>query len=140
MRPRPAAFCETRLRLESDGGIVRKNGAHKEPISVKLPLELKGDIACRSPVSIHQVVRGRIGAVRYIVQKRSKEVPDLADWIKIRFTIAPSGAVVAVSFVGHGTGDRELDGQIKDKVRNWPFDPVEKGSVVVTYYCVLRDR
>ncbi|MEK7392286.1 MAG: AgmX/PglI C-terminal domain-containing protein [Fibrobacterota bacterium] len=100
-------------------------------------LVLGEDLGSRSPESILRVIRTHIGGFRYSYDKALKENPDIGGKISVRFTIAPSGDVVAIEIVSSSTGVEALDAEIKEKARRMKFDSIEKGNVTVTYAFVL---
>lgn len=95
------------------------------------------DVGTRSPESILRVIRTAVGGFQYTYQKYLRKNEGIGGKVSLRFTIAPSGDIVAISVVGSNTGDAELDAEIKEKARRMKFDPIEKGNVTVTYAFVL---
>jgi len=131
-----------------DGGRKGKMVAGRQQIGgpagkprVSLPnptdVEIGGDAGTRSPESILRVIRQHIGGFRYTYEKYLRDNPNLGGKISIKFTIAPSGDIVACSIVNSNTGNTELDGDIKEKARRMKFDQIDKGNVTVTYAFVL---
>jgi TonB family protein len=100
-------------------------------------LALGEDLGTRSPESILRVIRTHIGGFRYSYDKALKDNPDIGGKISVKFTIAPSGDVVAIEIVSSSTGVAALDAEIKEKARRMKFDSIEKGNVTVTYAFVL---
>lgn len=100
-------------------------------------VELGGEVGSRSPESILRVIRTNIGGFRYSYEKVLRENPDVGGKIAMRFTIAPSGDIVAIEIVSSSTGVDALDAEIKEKARRMKFDSIEKGNVTVTYAFVL---
>ena len=100
-------------------------------------VELGGDAGTRSPESILRVIREHVGGFRYTYEKYLKENPSIGGKISLRFTIGPSGDIVAIELAGSSTGLAALDEEIRDKARRMRFDPIEKGNVTVTYAFVL---
>lgn len=100
-------------------------------------VELGGEAGSRSPESILRVIRQHIGGFQYTYQKYLRDNPGLGGKISLKFTIAPSGDIIAISVVSSNTGNGELDDEIKDKARRMKFDQIEKGNVTVTYAFVL---
>jgi len=94
----------------------------------------------RSPESILKVIRANIGDFQHIYERHLKENPGIGGKISFKFTIAPSGDIIAISVVSSNTGDSDLDDEIKDKARHMKFDPIEKGNVTVTYAFVLENQ
>lgn len=100
-------------------------------------ISLTDDVGSRSPESILRVIRSSVGGFQYTYQKYLKKNEALGGKVSLRFTIAPSGDIVAITVVNSNTGDAELDEEIKDKARRMKFDAIEKGNVTVTYAFVL---
>lgn len=98
---------------------------------------LGGEAGTRSPESILRVIRGAVGGFQYTYQKFLRKNEAIGGKVSLRFTIAPSGDIVAISVVDSNTGDAELDGEIVEKARRMKFDAIEKGNVTVTYAFVL---
>ncbi|MBK8804995.1 MAG: AgmX/PglI C-terminal domain-containing protein [Fibrobacteres bacterium] len=113
--------------------LMRGNIAPPKPSDV----ELGGDAGIRSPESILRVIRQYIGGFRYSYAKFLRDNPDLGGKITLKFTIAPSGDIIAIQIVSSNTGDGALDDDIKNKAMRMKFDQIEKGNVTVTYTFTL---
>lgn len=100
-------------------------------------VELGGEAGSRSPESILRVIRQSIGGFQYTYQKYLRDNAGLGGKISLKFTIAPSGDIIAINVVSSNTGNAALDDEIKDKARRMKFDQIEKGNVTVTYAFVL---
>jgi len=100
-------------------------------------IELGGEVGTRSPESILRVIRQHIGGFRYSYQKALRSNPNLGGKISLKFTIAPSGDIVAIEFVSSNTGDTAFDTEIKEKARRMKLDAIERGNVTVTYAFAL---
>lgn len=100
-------------------------------------IELGENLGTRSPESILRVIRTHIGGFRYSYDKALKTNAEIGGKISLRFTIAPSGDIVAIEIVSSSTGVASLDDEIKEKARRMKFDSIEKGNVTVTYAFVL---
>ena len=100
-------------------------------------ITLGEDVGSRSPESILRVIRGAVGGFQYTYQKYLKKNEALGGKVSLKFTIAPSGDIVAIKVVDSNTGDTELDEEILDKARRMKFDAIEKGNVTVTYAFIL---
>lgn len=96
-------------------------------------IELGGEAGSRSPQSILRVIRTHMGGFRYTYEKFLRANPKLGGRISLKFTIAPSGDIVAISIAKSETGDAALDQEILDKAKRMKFDQIEKGNVTVTY-------
>jgi TonB family protein len=100
-------------------------------------IELGGEVGTRSPESILRVIRQHIGGFRYSYQKALRNNPNVGGKITLKFTIAPSGDIVAIEIVSSNTADSALDTEIKDKAKRMKFDAIERGNVTVTYAFAL---
>jgi TonB family protein len=98
---------------------------------------LGGETASRSPESILRVIRAHIGGIQYTFQKHLRRDSTLGGKISLKFTIAPSGDIIAITVVASNTGSTILDQEILDKARRMKFDTVERGNTTVTYQFVL---
>jgi len=139
-----------------DGIAAGTVGGHKGPLHLSggrpgTPVAIRGRVVApapdaismgdesgtRSPESILRVIRSSIGGFQYTYQKYLRDKPDLGGKISLRFTIAPSGGIIAIEVLSSNTGDSKLDEDIKDKARRMAFDAIPKGNVTVTYAFVL---
>jgi TonB family protein len=97
-------------------------------------IELAGEgKRSRTPESILRVIRQHTGSFQYTYQKYLRDNPGVGGRISLRFTIAPSGDIIALSVVESNTGHAELDDEIKNKARRMKFDEVEGSDLTVTY-------
>lgn len=96
-------------------------------------IELGGEAGSRSPESILRVIRAHLGGFRYSYEKFLRANPKLSGRITLKFTIAPSGDIIAISIVKSETGSPALDQEIQDKAKRMKFDQIEKGNVTITY-------
>lgn len=100
-------------------------------------IELGGETVSRSPESILRVIRAHLGGIQYTFQKHLRRDSTLGGKISLKFTIAPSGDIIAITVVSSNTGSAVLDQEILDKARRMKFDTVERGNTTVTYQFVL---
>jgi TonB family protein len=100
-------------------------------------IELGGEAGSRSPESILRVIRSHMGGFRYSYEKFLRANPKLGGKISLKFTIAPSGDIVAISIVKSATGSAALDQEIMEKAKRMKFDQIEKGNVTITYTLTL---
>lgn len=101
-------------------------------------IELSGDgTGPRTPESVLRVIRQHVGAFQYTYQKFLRIHPGLGGQISLRFTIAPSGDIIAISLVRSNTGNAELDDEIKEKARRMKFDQIDGRNLTVTYHFAL---
>ena len=91
----------------------------------------------RTPESILRVIRAHVGGFRYTYEKYLRQNPNLGGKISLKFVIAPSGEIIAMSLASSSSGDDALDQEIMDKARQMRFDPIPRGNVTVTYAFVL---
>lgn len=109
----------------------------KEILTRPQDVDIGGDAGSRSPESILRVIREHVGGFRYTYEKFLKQNPGIGGKISLKFTIGPSGDIVAIEIAGSNTGNGTLDQEIKDKARRMKFESIEKGNVTVTYAFVL---
>ncbi len=101
-------------------------------------IELSGEgTRSRTPESVLRVIRQHVGAFQYTYQKFMRINPGLGGKISLKFTIAPSGDIIALSLVRSNTGNAELDDEIKDKARRMKFDQIDGSNLTVTYHFTL---
>lgn len=131
---RPGPLLAGRLSDTKGTGI---KGRIAEPSPRDMSTEIGSDAGTRSPESILRVIRSHIGGFRYAYEKYLRENPNLGGKLSLKFTIAPSGDIVAMGIVASNTGNATLDGEIKEKAARMKFDAIEKGNVTVTYAFVL---
>lgn len=96
-------------------------------------IELGGEAGSRSPESILRVIRAHLGGFRYSYEKVLRTNPEVGGTIVLKFTIGPSGDIVAISVAKSETGSAALDQEILDKAKRMKFDQIEKGNVTITY-------
>lgn len=141
--PEEAASREEEGNALLDGGdggrdVGTRRSAREEPQEAREPsraleVELEGRGADARPrESILRVVRAHQGGFRYTFEKFRRNNPALAGKISLKFTISPVGDIVAIKVASSSTGSSSLDEEILAKARRMKFDPIEKGSVLVT--------
>lgn len=87
----------------------------------------------RSTESILRVIRQHTPGLRHTYNKYLKTSPGFKGKITLKFSIAPSGAIVELTIAGTTTGISEFDQEIREKVRTWRFEPIKgKANDVVT--------
>lgn len=91
----------------------------------------------RSPQSILTVIRRNIGKFQAKYQEVLLEVPDLSGKISIKFTIGPSGKVIASKILSSQTECPALDRALLGIARDMEFEQIPSGNVTVTYSFVL---
>lgn len=122
---------------DNHGNRKRINGAGGSPSKTpNADLEADGS---RSTESILRVIQSNASMFRYVYERYAKLNPNMGGKITLKFTIAPSGDIIAISVVSSSTGSSEMDDEIKDRFRRTKFDPIEKGNVTVTYTFTLSN-
>lgn len=122
------------------GGLL---GGDAGPIGVKAKGNLKAPSASdidmgqaggqRSTASILRVIRQHSPGLRHTYNKYLKQHPGFSGKVTTKFTIAPSGRVIALDIVSTTTGVSEFDSEIRRKILTWRFEPINgKGNDVVT--------
>jgi TonB family protein len=87
----------------------------------------------RSTESILRVIRQHTPGLRHTYNKFLKTNPGFKGKVTLKFSIAPSGAIVELTITGTTTGISEFDQEIRDKVKAWRFEPIKgKANDVVT--------
>ncbi|MBN2035527.1 MAG: energy transducer TonB [Chitinispirillaceae bacterium] len=89
--------------------------------------------AKRDNMAINAVVASHKTSIRMSYEKYLKRDPSLAGKVTVRFTIAASGAVTAITILENTTGSSDLESEIKRKIRMWRFESISEGDVTVTY-------
>ena len=88
---------------------------------------------------IRRVIRRHVNEVRYAYQKELQSNPGLQGRVVARFTIGPSGQVVASTIASSSLGSARVEQDISSAVRRWQFPKPKGGGIVqVTYPFVLR--
>jgi TonB family protein len=87
----------------------------------------------RSTESILRVIRQHTPGLRHTYNKFLKTNPGFKGKVTLKFSIAPSGAIVELTITGTTTGVAEFDQEVRDKVKAWRFEPIKgKANDVVT--------
>jgi TonB family protein len=87
----------------------------------------------RSTESILRVIRQHTPGLRHTYNKYLKTNPGFKGKVTLKFSIAPSGGIVELTIVGTTTGIAEFDQEVRDKVKEWRFEPIKgKANDVVT--------
>jgi len=88
---------------------------------------------------IRRVIRRHVNEVRYAYQRELQRNPGLQGRVVARFTIGPSGQVVASTIASSSLGSARVEQDISSAVRRWQFPKPKGGGIVqVTYPFVLR--
>ena len=105
--------------------------------ALKSPEFLNGNVLTggRTKASINQVVMQNMPALKYAYNKRLRDKPGLRGQIKIKFAIDEFGKVVYCEVVESTIEDPELETAIKDKIKRWVFDKIDKpGDITEVVY------
>lgn len=125
------------VRVGTNGTGMAVRTAPPRLVARPAAVDLEDNAGSRSAESILRVIRAHVGGFRYTYEKFLKENPAIGGKISLKFTIGPSGDIVAIEIANSNTGIAALDQEIKDKARRMKFDAIEKGNVTVTYAFVL---
>jgi outer membrane biosynthesis protein TonB len=87
--------------------------------------------------SVKGVFSRRKSAIRMCYEDSLRGAPNTEGKVKVRFTIGPAGRITDIDVVENTTGNSKLADCIVSKVRGWPFDKPENGSVTYTYPFIL---
>jgi len=94
----------------------------------------------RTPESILKTIQTNMGRIRFrwdralrrgMEQKRGAS--SYAQWFKVRFVLLPSGQLEDISLVPPGSGDQDLDKEIREILRSWRFDSLAVDTVRVDW-------
>ncbi len=110
--------------------------AKKGSFIIQKPESIEGAAssnAKRDNDAINAIVASHKASIRMSYEKYLKRDPALAGKVTVRFTIASSGSVAAVTIVDNTTGNKELEEEIVRKIRMWHFEAIPDGDVTVTY-------
>ena len=112
-------------------------------LRVSSPDYLKGGSLTggRSRASVQRVVLQNMAAIRYAYNRRSRDVPNLAGKVMVKFSIDETGKVIFAQVVESTINDSELENTIVTRITNWNFDKIDKpGDVTeVVYPFVFAD-
>ena len=72
-----------------------------------------------------RVIRQHTPGLRHTFNKFLKLNPGFKGKVTLKFTIAPSGAIVELAIISSTTGVSEFDSEVRDKVKSWRFEPVK---------------
>jgi len=86
---------------------------------------------------IRRVIRRHINQWRYCYERELQANPNLWGRVVVRFTIAPTGQVVASEAVESTVGNAAVDRCMAQAVRRWQFPKPKGGGVVVVNYPVV---
>ena len=86
----------------------------------------------RSSEAILSVIRAHTPGLRHVFEKYLKLQPGFKGKVTLRLTIAPNGAVIELALVSSTTGSDGFDGEIREMVKAWRFEPIHGANEVVT--------
>jgi len=114
------------LSLTAKGGLGLKAPSASD-------IDLGQESGQRSTESILRVIRQHTPGLRHTFNKFLKLNPGFKGKVTLKFTIAPSGAIVDLAVVSSTTGVPDFDKDVRDKVKTWRFEPVKgRANDVVT--------
>jgi TonB family protein len=88
---------------------------------------------------IRSVVRRQIRSIRRVYETQLKRNPNLRGMLRVRFTIGPTGRVIAVSLPRSTLKNPQLERGIASVVKRWRFPAPKGGGVIhVEYPFVFR--
>lgn len=143
INPLPSGVMTVKISTDSQGhisSIVKMNfsdavsGRKIDYKEINAPSASAGN---RSPESILAVIRRNLGKFQAKYQEVLLEAPDLEGKISIKFTIAPSGKVIAIKILSSQTECPALDKALLGIARDMVFEQIPSGNVTVTYSFVL---
>ncbi len=112
------------LSLQAKGGLQAPSASD---------IDMGQESGQRSTESILRVIREHEPGLRHTYNKYLKMNPGFKGKVTLKFTIAPSGAVIELEIVSSTTGVSQFDEEIRGKVKTWRFEPIKgRGNDVVT--------
>lgn len=87
----------------------------------------------RTEQSVRDVMLGNQGRLTYIYNKHLKRDPNLTGKMVVEVVIAASGKVAQVNLTSSSMGNSDFEREVLDFIGRWNYDPIESGSVTVTY-------
>jgi len=120
------------------GGFRLPKRIKKERIREHAP-QPKIEKGALSKSIIRRVIRRHLNEVRYCYQRELQTNQDLYGRLVVKFTIAPTGQVVASGVKKSTLGNSAVETCITQAVRRWLFPkPKDGGLVMVSYPFVLK--
>jgi hypothetical protein len=83
---------------------------------------------------IQKVIKSHRNQITYCYEKQLVHKPGLAGLVKVKFTIAPTGKVIASMVRESDLGDREVESCLTKEIRTWIFPEPKGGGIVVVNY------
>ncbi|MFQ5638552.1 MAG: TonB family protein [bacterium] len=87
----------------------------------------------RSEDSVRGVLGQYTGRMTYIYNKYLKHNPDIRGKIVVEVEIAANGRVSGVKVVESNFANKEFEREILNFIRRWRYEPIDQGTVTVTY-------
>jgi metallo-beta-lactamase class B len=104
------------------------------PTALAPGVKVHGDTGDPAKELIRRIIRPHINEVKSCYERELSLKPVRAGKIRVQFTIAPSGQVVASSLAGSTLGNARVESCTVDVVRRWQFPkPLGGGFVVINY-------
>ncbi|MFQ5824271.1 MAG: TonB family protein [bacterium] len=92
----------------------------------------------RTEESVRSLMLSYTGRLTYIYNKYLKRDPELRGKIVTEVVIEASGKVSNVKIVSSTVNNREFELEILNFIRRWQYEPIDKGTVIVTYPLVFN--
>lgn len=118
--------------LGGGGGAISTKAKGRARAPRSRDIDMGDDGAGRSKADIMRVIRRRTPGLRHIYTKHLRKNPGFAGKVALKFTIAPSGAIISIRVAGSTTGVSAFDNAVKNKVRQWKFGVVKSGKTTLT--------
>jgi metallo-beta-lactamase class B len=104
------------------------------PTALAPGIKVQGDTGDPANEVVRRIIRPRLNEVKACYERELSLKPDLAGKIRVQFTIAPSGQVVASSLAASTLGNARVESCTVAVVRRWQFPkPLGGGFVVIVY-------
>lgn len=92
----------------------------------------------RSEESVRAMMLAYTGRLTYIYNKYLKRDPELRGKIVVEVVIEADGAVSNVRTLSSTVNNREFELEILNVIRRWEYEPIDQGTVIVTYPLVFN--
>jgi TonB family protein len=106
--------------------VQREGGA--PGVSFQSVVEMESEGGLRSQESILQVIRRHMPGLRHLYNKHLKLHPGFRGKISVEFSLAPSGAVLALRVISTTTDVPDFDRAVLAQIGTWRFEPVKGRS------------
>lgn len=98
----------------------------------------QGAVGKRSEESVRAMMLAYTGRLTYIYNKYLKRDPDLRGKIVVEVAIAADGTVARVKTISSSVNNREFELEILNVIRRLKYEPIDQGTVIVTYPLVFN--